>query len=54
MIGETVEEAFVYHGYTSETPAQVAESHDLQSEIMKLLEAKRASLDGTNEHNLLR
>lgn len=38
---EAVEVAFVDHGYTGEQPAQVAETHGIRLEVVKLPSAKR-------------
>jgi transposase len=39
--GESVELAFVDQGYTGEKPAQAAEMHGIQLEVVKLSEAKK-------------
>jgi transposase len=39
--GQTVEVAFVDQGYTGPEPAQAAEAHGIQLEVVKLPEAKR-------------
>jgi transposase len=41
VTGETVEVAFVDQGYTGERPAQAAQAHGLQLEVVKLPEAKK-------------
>ena len=40
--GESVELAYVDQGYTGEAPAQAAEQHGLQLEVVKLSQAKRS------------
>jgi transposase len=41
VTGDTVELAFVDHGYTGEQAAQAAEQHGIKLEVVKLPEAKK-------------